>query len=119
MKNLTSIFLLASILVATRLMAAPPEGDNYRGVIQGVIGKFDGAYQDGNPQGKPAQRALAIVETFLTAMNDIGVKGPNEYHVFMKDEDAKIGGCSVASNECQELKILVRNSTHHADSTLF
>jgi hypothetical protein len=108
---------LISLTTNSAFSAAPTE-DNYRGVVRGVLSKFDRDYSDLNPQGRPGPGALAIVEKFLSVLNEYKIVGPGEYDLFMPDS-SPLASCNVASPTCQETKVLVRESIHQNDSTLF
>jgi len=119
MKKFFTIIVFMEILnMATRVLAAPPTVANYRNVVQGIQAKFDRDWNSLNPQGKPDPGAVAIIETFLTAMNTFGIQGPGTYHVFF-DSNNPLSSCQVVGPNCQEMKLLVRNSIHANDATLF
>lgn len=120
MKDLIKKLIVLGIVtfISNAAFSAAPTVDNYRGVVRAVLAKFDRDYSRLNPQGQPDPGALMIVEKFLSVFNALKITGPGEYHFFMT-EASPMQGCFQAAQDCQELKVLVRNSTHSGDSTLF
>ncbi len=112
------IILGIASVISNVAFSAAPTADNYRGVVRGVLSKFDRDYSDLNPQGEPSPGALKIVEKFLSVFNSMKIAKAGEYHFFFP-EDSPLASCNVASQNCQETKILVRESIHQNDSTLF
>lgn len=121
MKNLMTNSLMIGFslaVLATSATAAAPNADNYRSILQGINSKLDRDYSDVNNVGEPSPGAIKTVETFLGALNTLGVNGPGNYHLFIP-EDTLAATCDAVGPNCSEIKVLVRESIHVADSTLF
>ena len=117
MKNTKYLMILSALLTGVSTYAASPTQENYVEVTQGIMAQFDRDYRDLNPKGKPAPGAVATVETFLQIFNLLKISAAGEYHFFLPEDGSTT--CSQASKSCQELKLLVQNSKHSKDSTLF
>lgn len=109
---------LCSLALSVVANAAAPTVDNYREILKGINSKFDRDYGDVNNVGEPSPGALATVESFLTALNDLGINAPGTYHLFMPDNTTDLT-CNAVGPNCSEMKVVVRNSEHAGDSTLF
>ena len=118
MKNqITLLTSISLISLASNALAASPTATNYRSIISGINSKFDRDYNDLNDIGEPSPGALKTVESFLGALNTLGVNHPGIYHLYTPENS--VGPCHVAGPNCSEAKILVRESLHNAESTLF
>ena len=109
---------LLTALITTSAFAAAPTADNYYHVVQGINSKFDRDYSSVNSQGKPDPGAIAIVETFLKAMNDLKMTQSGNYHSF-NPQNTFDATCSVASPTCEEMKVVFQPSSASRQTTLF
>jgi len=114
-------FLIAALVFSLGMgqaIATITSQDNYIHLVQGINAKFDRDYQSLNADGQPDPGVVATVEMFLTVFNQLGINAPGDYHFFFP-VSGPVNSCNQASATCQEVKLLVRNSIHAGDSTLF
>lgn len=116
--NRSAMIGLSLLAFSNVSFAAAPTAANYRDVLRGINSKFDRDYGDLNDVGEPSPGALKTVETFLGAMNTLGVNGPGTFHLFTP-ENSSDASCNAVGPNCSEMKVLVRESIHAGDSTLF